>query len=318
MIIEDFSRPVTTVTIHNILRENFNYEFPVDTLNKQKANALLEEVIIRINDFRNEGDYFLGEKNSQYLSMLATARFLTEYLREKKTLLEAGREVADPYHKGIQKAIGHGADTTVKFIPHVAGSAIGAFVNGLKGGSLQSEHGQIKRTDIEVEKKFKNLDIDNPNSVRTFFDKEMKEHFNEYKGQDYKIIQRFLMEMYNSGVKGNVENRTTIRNKVFRLPGNPFRLVTDKVKQKELIDYFYGIYYAVSRLKSAGKDNEKGKDKGPIDKKTSNDVISALINLGYKKNDAMSVVKQALLNNNKLQGNFEALLKSSMGLITKG
>src|ERR1017187_255573 len=114
MFLEEFEHPVTTVTIHNLLREHFDYELPVGNLTVEKAQTVLEEICIRIDKFRKSDGYYIGERNARYLSMLATAKFLTEFLKDKAVLVEVDPKA---YHAGMGTGIAHGIDTSAKFVP---------------------------------------------------------------------------------------------------------------------------------------------------------------------------------------------------------
>src|ERR1035441_8280469 len=211
MFIDDLNKSMTARVIGNIIQETFEFELSEDTLSLQKAKDILENVCIQINDFRKRDQYLLGERNATYLSMLATAKYLTEYLREKKTLLEVD-PTAQMYHQGIQKGIGHGVDTATKFVPHVAGSAIGAFVGGLKGQALSSEHGRIKITNINI-------------------DAEFDKHFSEYKDPNTKkVIKNYMSSLQKVGLQKQNLTPQIIEQQLANLPGKPFNNVEPKKK----------------------------------------------------------------------------------------
>ena len=269
MILADLEKKITSKVINKVWKEQFNSEMSFKGLTLSSAKRLYENLCSDINDIRHK-NYLVSEKNAKYLSMLATARFLTEYIHEKTYLTEVtmgitakqaidrsklareqanlaleiairniaelyllniGRqwarrhpnntleidfsmaamglvidaqkitnkqllasnfwitveknleeicgkyfkfgtprdmtidngyitfknsefrpikplkvhenknsllEVDKDYHTGVGMALGHGVNTVKNFAPHVAGSAIGAFVGGLKGQALKS------------------------------------------------------------------------------------------------------------------------------------------------------------------------------------
>jgi len=281
MILSELERPITSQVINKVLQEQFNYEMPMEGLTPASAKALYEDLCKRIDNFRNTSKYLLGEKNAMYLSMLATAKFLTEYMREKKTLLE--KEKLD-YNAGIGKALGHGVNTAKNFVPHVAGSALGAFVGGLKGQALQSEHGKVKITSIDLEK-------------------EMKDHFGEYKDPKVrKTIGDYLAYLKKAGESGQLLTPEEISAQIADLPGKPF---AKDLKPKKLAKYFFNIY---EQSKKA-KETPKTATVQPVNKNAES-VTSALINLGYKRPTALKMTQDAISKNP--EATFDQLLRGAL------
>jgi len=324
MFIGELGNPVSTQMIGKVLRETFDFELSKEELTEAKAKFILEDICSQISDFRNTDQYFLGERNAIYLSMLATAKYLTEYLREKKTLLEKNPRQQKPvapeakaamYHGGIKKGIGHGVDTAKKFVPHVAGSAIGAFVGGLKGQSLSSEHGQIKITDLE--KELEMIDPKNPASVNKFLGKQMQEHFSEYKDPNSRRgISEYMNKIYRNGLAGKLVTAKDVEAALPQIKGNPFKNVTDPKTRTELVGYFMNIYNGakVAKTKPAGIKPVVAQ---LTSTQTMSDVVSALQNLGYQRKNAIDAVKQVVAKTPELNGNFEGLLKGAQALIRK-
>ena len=204
------STPVSYTHLHNLLREHFDYELPVGNLTVEKAQIVLEEICIRIDNFRKSNDYYLGERNARYLSMLATANFLTEFLKDKAVLVEALPTNSSAYHAGMGKGIAHGVDTAGSFVPHVAGSAIGAFMGGLKGQALQSDAGRVKIANVDLENDMKGLNPKNPAQVKDFFQKQLKKHFSEYDTVQQGNILTYMTGIYQAGV----DNKNTSENDI--------------------------------------------------------------------------------------------------------
>jgi hypothetical protein len=324
MFLGELENPVSTKMISKVLRDTFEFELSKNELTESKAKFILEDVLAQISDFRNTDQYFLGERNGVYLSMLATAKYLSEYLREKKPLLEKNpprqKKAVDPtakaamYQNGIQKGIGHGVNTATKFAPHVAGSAIGAFVGGLKGQSLASEHGQVKITDLE--KELEMIDPRNPASVNKFFGKQMQEHFSDYKDPNSRrAISDYMNKVYRLGLAGKPLSYKDIEASLVALPGNPFKAVTDPKLRKELVNYFLNIHNSAKA--SATKKVPVNVVAKQPDTATMNDVVSALQNLGYPRKNAIEAVKQVVDKTPDLKGNFEGMLRGAQALVRK-
>jgi hypothetical protein len=295
MFIDDLNKSMTARVIGNIIQETFDFELSEDILSLQKAKDILEDVCIQINDFRNSKQYFLGERNATYLSMLATAKYLTEYLREKKTLLE--EPTTQMYHQGIKKGIGHGVDTATKFVPHVAGSAIGAFVGGLKGQALSSEHGRIKIANIDI-------------------DKEFDKHFGEYKDPNTKkVIKNYMSSLQKAGLEKQNLTPQIIEQQLANLPGKPFKNVTDPKIKKEMIDYFMNI--ATSAKAPTSTDKLAGRGVPLATTQVMKDTASALLNLGYKKQEVGIAIKNVVNKDAGLASDFDALFKSALAVIKK-
>jgi hypothetical protein len=311
MFLEEFEHPVTTVTIHNLLREHFDYELPVGNLTVEKAQIVLEEICIRIDNFRKSNDYYLGERNARYLSMLATANFLTEFLKDKAVLVEALPTNSSAYHAGMGKGIAHGVDTAGSFVPHVAGSAIGAFMGGLKGQALQSDAGRVKIANVDLENDMKGLNPKNPAQVKDFFQKQLKKHFSEYDTVQQGNILTYMTGIYQAGVDNKNTSENDIAAGLKTIPGNPFEKDIDPTKRKVLVDYFFSIY---NKAKGSAKDSANPQAK-PEDKKTPptqemHDVLSALENLKYSKKDAQELILQVVNKDHKLATDFDGLFRA--------
>jgi hypothetical protein len=437
MFLDELNKPLTTKSIDKVLRENFGYEFPMSELTESKAKAVLEDLFIHIGNFRTSSQYYLGERNGVYLSMLATANYLTEYLRDKGVLLEDSRgitagqalkkaeeakdqfnaalnmiltdiaekyllnigrqwaskyhnktlkidfsmgsmgitidgvglynrqfdsskwwrgvektllvicgkyyalgtpramevvdgkiyfrsndtmrsvqkpnvklretslleaepkRITDPtvYHKGIQRGLVHGVDTARKFVPHVAGSAIGAFMAGLRGQELSSDAGKVKITNLDAE---------------------LEKHFNEYKDpKTQKVIKNYMTYLQKiASEPGKKMTPKIIEREMAGLPGNPFKSVTNPQKRQKLVDYFYSIY---TTAQQEGKTGNKTRTTKPGAKVTQamKDAASALENLGYPKKNAHEAIKTAVAKNPALNNNLDALIRASQAVITK-
>lgn len=315
MFINELSKPVTTQVINKVIRETFDFDLSRDELTETKAKNILEDICLQIDSFRTTEQYLLGEKNATYLSMLATAKYLTEYLKEKKTLLEKNppRVTKTPsvqaYHQGISKGIGHATDTTRRFIPHVAGSALGAFTAGLRGQALQSEHGKVKITNLEQELEM--IDPKNPASVNKFFGKQMQEHFSDYKDPNSRrAISDYMNKVYRLGLAGKPMSAKEIEAALPTLLGNPFKNVTDPKLRKELVDYFLNIHNS-AKAASAKKIPVNVVAQQP-NNAVMNDVVSALQNLQYNRKMAIDAVNTAVKKNPALSDKFELLFKTSL------
>ena len=323
MVINDLEKSITSATISKVINETFNVNLSEDELTVKKAKAILEDICIQVNKFRMDKNYFIGEQNAAYLSMLATARYLTEYLKEKKNLTEAPKHSNDPvatanmYHKGVAKGLGHGLNTATKFVPHVAGSALGAFVGGLKGQSLQSEHGQVKRVDLE--KELEMIDFKNPTQAKSFIDKQLKKHFKQYSPQEQRVIGDYIKFLYQNATAGNgnaIITQKTIESQINKLPGQPFKNITDRAKYQLLVDYFMDIHNGALNAKIKDSKNTKNLSQHPMTP-NMNDVISALENLGYPLKNAALAVQKAVDNDMTLSMDFSKLLRAAQLVITK-
>ena len=461
MFINELQQSVSTRMISRVLQENFDFDISKINLTEAKAKIILEDVCAKISVFRNTKQYFLGERNAVYLSMLATAKYLTEYLRERQVILveasnsgltagkaiakareikdqsadtldhllkkiaeaylinvariwaakrpnntlmidfamggigihingnalsnreinssrwwtgvddtlrkicgdlfqltiprtmevrdgviyfkgeETRRSIKKPvreatlteapkkiikaktpdsqaamYHSGIKKGAGHAIDTTRKFVPHVVGSAIGAFTAGLKGQSLQSEHGRVKITNLEQELEMVNPK--NPESINKFFGSQMKEHFGEFKDPNSRrAITDYMNKIYLDGLAGKLVTTKDIETSIPQIKGNPFKNVTEPKLRKELVNYFMNMYVGAKKSTSKQATNIKQLPQRKAASPAMNDVVSALQNLGYSKKNAIDAVTQAINKTPELNNNFEKLLRIAQTVIRK-
>jgi len=136
MILTELEKPITLAAVGEILKNYFDYTLPTSGLSKRTAHAIFEELNTKIAEFRNSESYYTGERNQAYLSMLTASRFLAEYLNEHMLMEKDLPTNPAAYHKGAATAIQHGISTGANFVPHVAGSAVGAFIGGVKGRAL--------------------------------------------------------------------------------------------------------------------------------------------------------------------------------------
>jgi len=260
--------------------------------------------------------------------MLATAKYLSEYLREKKPLLEKNpprqqKAVPPPakaamYHNGIQKGIGHGVNTATKFAPHVAGSAIGAFVGGLKGQSLASEHGQIKITDLE--KELEMVDFRNPASIKAYTDKQTRQHFSQYTPEQQKVISQYQQKLIADTRKGVKFTPELIKKQIASLPGNPFKNLADPDALVANLMARYEAVKAISTAKPAAATKVPARTAGATMQQTTpamKEAISALGNQGYTKKNAELAVNQAIGSNPKLKDDMDALFRAAHALVRK-
>lgn len=221
---------------------------------------------------------------------------------------EADKISPESYRRGIERGIAHGADTARKFVPHVAGSAIGAFVGGLRGQSLESNVGRVRITKLENE--LENIG-NNPRKIDNFFDSEIKKHFIQYDRNSQQNIKKYMSRMYDYGKSGKTYNENNIKAELHKITNDPFKNIT-KENEDKLIKYFMEFYVAGKNIIETEKIEKKIDEKSEMP-----NVISALENLGYKKKNAVSAVAQAVSKNDKLKNNFDQLLKASQAVIQK-
>ncbi|VVC05568.1 Uncharacterised protein [uncultured archaeon] len=299
MLVSEFTPEITTNRIREILANDFHITY--ENLTPKKAVGLLEKKSKKISSLRESIEYFHSEKNHEYRKLLEEIKFLRMYLQEADPRVMA-------YQHGITRGVKYGADTTVKFVPHVVGSAIGAFMGGLRGEALQSTAGKVNVTDLENE--LENVDIGSQLGRKKFIDEQMTEHFKEFVDPTQRdSIYKFIDSLITSSTKGRNYTPDQVAQMIQGIPGNPFKGVTDQAERKKLADFFYACYIGGKKSKTK-KDVQKNQNLG----KVSTDVISALVNLGYKQPDATRAVQAVLQKTPNLKDNFDDLLKASNSL----
>ena len=286
MLLNDLSKPTD---FEQLLREHFDFILPAKKLSVPKAQAMLGKAQTKIDMIRKSEKYHLGEQNAVYLSMLATERFLIEYLHEKAVLLEKDKIDPSKYTGASAQALAHGVNTAHNFVPTAVGGAAAAFTSGLKGQALNAEHGRIKISDFE--KEITGIDPTDAAGTDKVLNSVMKKHFSEFTNPtDQRNIKQFLQKLVRSGSQNEVETPATIAQKMGQIPGNPFKSVTDQERRKELAYKLFDLYTAA-----------KKKNQGPRWVLPNNpvvtDVLSALENQGYKPNEAKTAIQKALAKN---------------------
>ena len=320
MLITDIKKPITSNTVKSIIRENFHYDFPSAELTVSKAAALLKELRNQISNYRENQNYFLSEQDNHYFGMLTTANYLNRYLMERTPRNVKPKQntnsQANMYKQGINTGIKHGADTTVKFVPHVAGSAIGAFMGGLRGQALSSEAGKVKITELEKE-----LSMIDPKESGKFFQKDAQKHFGQYKPIDKKNIADFEDKLYHAGLEGKPQSVETIEKNIANIAGNPLKDVVDPNLKKKMINHFYEIYQGgvVKRDALAKQSNrltgmQATKTQGT---QTMADVGSALLNQGYSKKNIIDAITAVVGKNPNLKDDFDALFREASNALRK-
>lgn len=289
MLLNELSK---STDFEKLLREHFDFILPVKQLSVFKAQAMLGKAQTTIDMIRKSEKYHLGEQNAVYLSMIATERFLTEYLHEKAVLLEKDKIDPSKYAGASVQALARGVNTAHGFVPTVVGGAAAAFTSGLKGQALNTEHGRVKISDFE--KELGGLASADALGTDKVLDSVIKKHFSEFKNPtDQRNIKQFLQKLVRSGFQNEIETPTTIAQKMAQIPGNPFKSVTDSTKRKEVADKLFELY-----------STAKKKNQGPRwvlpNNPVVSDVVSALQNQGYKPNEAKTAVQKALDKNKDL------------------
>lgn len=319
MFLNDFSESMTLSSISKFIREHFNYEMPLKDLSEDKAEAILADLSKKINAIRQSDEYHMTESNRNYLAMLYASRYLTEYLMEK----DPSRIVRNPnaYHAGSKRALGHAADTGVKFVPHVAGSALGAFVGGLKGQALTSDAGRIKVATHEIEQELSKINPKSDQSVQRFVSSQMKQHFGEYKNpMTIKAISTYMTTLYKAGVARTPKTPDSVREDLLKMEGNPFQNVNPD-EMKKVVAYFMNIYKGgmaiTQKAGQAANVAPRPTHTDPVKAKVANDVYSALLNLGYTKQIAKTAVMRTMQNMSGLALNFDQLFRQAQKEISQ-
>lgn len=318
MFLTDFDSPVTSQDIIRLYKKHFGSSLPFETLTPKMAEAVLSSLSEKIAEVRRTEKYFLGENNAEYLRMLTAARFLTSYLTEAPPIPKnAKRPVrnAAAYHHGTAKAISHGIDTGAKIIPHVAGSAAGAFLAGLKGNALHSDAGRVHIAKHDVDKDLGMIDPKKPQTIDEFAKKQAKDHFGQYDPKAQAAIAAYIKQMMKDGLENKRHTAQDINANLAKIAGNPLGNVTDPNKKTELVNYFAGVNSGGASIRTQAAGGAKRIEPSVDKLRIESDVISALMNQGYKKNDAGRAVQMAsgLAGND----NFDSLFKSTMALLKK-
>jgi hypothetical protein len=317
MLVTEITKPFSSKILRDVIDKQFGGDSLLLKMNVNKASSLLEKVCKNIDTYRSSDNYFACESDAKYLKMLTVAKYLSEYIKEneKNIILEKDTDTTAMYQQGIKKGVGHTIDTARKFVPHATGSALGAFVGGLKGQSLQSEHGQVKITNLEAELGM--VDPKNRASVSKFVDKQMTEHFKEYKDPaTKKIITDFMNQLYKDGSSGKKQTPESIAAALTNLPNKPFKNITDKKLMTDLVKYFFSIYKGASA--ASVKSTIRATQNVPSpNSPVLNDTVSALQNLGYPRKNAIEAVRQAVEKNPNITKNFDSLLRAAQLLIRK-
>ncbi len=102
-----------------------------------------------------------------------------------------------------------------RIIPHVAGSALGAFKSGLYGQALSSEHGKINTGAFDDIEKSSDLtpDVSNTEDVKQYAERYSQHAFDTFNPKQQQIASKLITKIYNAGAKHkplNIEKISTI------------------------------------------------------------------------------------------------------------